>query len=685
MPEVGQRHESASDSPLPCARPGSHQRPPAVKVVPTPSLPAPTTRGGDRWAIASGALLIILAWLVLSANGLRLPAVGALLLGIMEASGSAWLDRGQAHPQGTFAHQLGVHRNRVLLILNGLALSLLARAAAGDGPQVISPLSTPLWLAGIALVVLGCWTRSGDPSSDRWKRAEIAVVVLLTLAALAVRAWSIGTMPYVLSGDEGSAGLTAWEFRTGARDNLLSIGWFSFPALYFGLLSVSQAILGRSTEAIRLVSALAGALTIPALYWTARSMFGRPAAFAAAAWLAAFHVHVFFIRLAYNNIFDGLLFVLAAGALWRGWQDGSRSAFVLAGLGLGFSQYFYTTSRLTPVVLALWLILLALRRKPDRARWAGLASAGLVAVAVFLPLGLLYAAHPDQLFFTASRVSMLVPGWTAEAAAALGMTSVGLVLEQIWVTALGLTVAELQGVYYASGVPMLVSVSGVLFLAGLLICILRCRNPRYALPLLVLAGTILLGGLSIQAPNSQRLLYMSPALALMVVLPLEEARNWSARRWPGALGAVTVLAGLLLLVMLAQNLEHLFCHYFPHEEYGSRNGAVTQAMIEIWPSLPPGVPVYFFGGGRMGFASIPSITYLRPEAQATDVSSLDQIPPGTSQLIAIVLPDEAASLAGLQTRFPEGVVARRYNRQRLPLFDLFTAGESAPTLPSVLP
>jgi 4-amino-4-deoxy-L-arabinose transferase-like glycosyltransferase len=636
-------------------------------------------------------LLALLGLFLARAGGPRLPAVvvafigcAQAVVGLIHSRGPASMLRADRVPTRC-AEWLGVRPIQLLLIFDGLTLALSARSASGDGPLSASGLAAPLWLAGVVLVCAGCWVRAREGPRECWTRGEVAAVALLTVLAFAVRAWKIGTMPYVLSGDEGSAGLTAWEFRTGARDNLLSIGWFSFPALYFGLLSASQAIFGRSTEAIRLVSALAGALTIPALYWMARHMFGRPAAFAAAAWLAAFHVHVFFSRLAYNNIFDGLLFLLAADGLWRGWQDGNRRAFVLTGLGLGFSQYFYTTSRLTPIVLALWVILLALNRKPDRARLSGLASAGLVALAVFLPLGLLYAAHPDQLFFTASRVSMLVPGWTSEAAAALGMTSAGLVLEQIWVTGLGLTVAELQGVYYAPGAPMLISVSAVLFLVGLVICILRCRNPRYSLPLLVLAGTILMGGLSIQAPNSQRLLYMSPALAVIVVLPLEEARGWSARRWPPGQRAVTALAGLLLVVMLAENLDLLFRRYFPREEYGSLNGAVTQAMIEIWPSLPQDVPVYFFGGDRMGFASIPSIAYLRPEARATDVESADQIPVQTPELIAIVLPNEAASLAGLQARFPGGSVLRRYNRHGRPLFDLYAAGEAALVLPSTLP
>ncbi len=290
-----------------------------------------------------------------------------------------------------------------------------------------------------------------------------------------------------------------------------------------------------------------------------------------------------------------------------------------------------------------------------------------------------------QLFFTASRVSMLIPGWTAEAAAALGMTAGGLVLEQIWVTALGLTVAELQGVYYAPGAPMLISLSAVLFVAGLLICLLRIRDPRHSLPLLVLAGAILMGGLSIQAPNSQRLLYMAPALAWMVILPLEAVREWSARRWPGGRRALSVLAGLLVIVMLTQNLDHLFRDYFPREEYGSVHGEVTQAIIELWPSLPDGTPAYFFGGERMGFASIPSLAYLRPEAHALDLDRVDRIPPSLQGLVAFVLPEQAASLAELRSRFPEGIALRRYNRHGRLLFDIWAVGDAAQALSPALP
>lgn len=638
-----------------------------------------------RTLILAGLALGALGLYLLSTDGPPIPAAAVLLLGILQSASGALAARQTVRLLRIVSAWLGVGSPQTVAIADGLALALAARAAAGDGPQVISPLASLMWLAGIFLVVLGCWARSSDATPDRWTRAEIAVVILLTLGALIVRAWGIARMPFVLSGDEGSAGLTAWEFHTGARDNLLSPGWFSFPALYFALLSGSQVLFGRTTEAVRLVSALAGALTIPALYALARQMFSRPAALAAAAWLAAYHVHVFFSRLAYNNIFDPLLLLLAAGGLWQGWRYGRRRAFIVAGLALGFSQFFYTTGRLTPILLGLWTMLLTLDRRPDRPRLAGLASTGLVAAAVFLPLGLLYVEHPDQLLFTASRVSMLIPGWTSEAAAALGTTAPGLVLEQIWVTALGLTVAELQGVYYAPGVPMLISLSAVLFFGGLGLCLVRVRQPRYSLPLLILAGTILAGGLSIQAPNSQRLLYLAPALAVLVVLPFDAVWDWSDRRWPAGRPALLAAGGLVVLVMMSQNFEALFLRYFPREEYGSLNGAVTQEMIAILPSVPDGTPVYFFGGGRMGFTSIPSLAYLLPGATAVDLTSAEEIPADTAELVAIVLPEDSEALPALKRRFPGGEALRRYNRHGRLLFDIWAVGAAAQALNANLP
>jgi len=558
------------------------------------------------------------------------------------------------------------------LIALGLGLAAASRAASGDGPSVHSPLATPLWLAGILLVYLGTRSPSQGASRVRISPGELGLLLLLTCIAFLIRAWRVESMPYVLSGDEGSAGLTAWEFLDGQRDNFLGLGWFSFPSLYFWLLSRAQVLLGRTVLAIRLPSAIAGALTIPATYWLVREMLGRRAAWMAALWLTAFHQHVFFSRVAYNNIFDGLFLALSAAALYRGWRQNRRIFFQLAGLAVGVSLFFYTTSRLIPILLALWCLSLRRIQADSHSRLPGLTSAALMAGATAMPLLMLYAHHPDSLLFTASRVSMLVPGWLGPAAEALGTTPLGLILEQTWITLLGLGVAALQGVYYDPGVPMLFGISLPLILLGLAMALIRPSAPARLLPLLSLAATLVVGGLSIQAPNAQRMLLLPPMLSVLLILPLEAGLRWVEVSRPSLSKATMFATGLLVLLAAGENARHLFLDYFPREEYGSLNGEVTQAMIEILAEEGPGTQIYFIGGERMAFDSIPSLPYLLPGVRGTDLEAPYRIPKAShssaSPRIFFILPEQSQAIQAIPRLYPGGQLRAGYNRHGRLLF-----------------
>ncbi len=640
-------------------------------------------RAAGMW-IASGILLEVTGGFLLTISPIRAGVVialgvgcGLILLGL-GAGGRSSISKGLWRGATRLADWVDVSVERLTVVPVGLALAIAARAAAGDDPRAISLLYLPLWLTAIILVLVGLWKRSPRTPGMAWSRWETAGLVALALGCLAIRAWRAGQSPFVLSGDEGSAGLTAWEFVTGDRNNLLGLGWFSFPALYFWMLSLSQTLFGRTAEAIRWVSAVGGTLAVVATYAAVRAMFGRRVAWWAAAWLALFHEHVFFSRIAYNNIWDGAFLILAAGALWIGWTAGKRQAFLLAGLATGLAQYFYTTSHVIPVLMACWLVLLAWRFPPRRDRLAGLACAAATAGVVAAPLVMLYLAHPDELIFTASRVSMLVPGWIGPAAAALGTSPLGLVLEQMQVTALGLTLAELQGVYYAPGVAMLFSLSAVLFFLGLLFSLVRVRDPRYSLLLLMLLAAVLVGGLSIQAPNSQRMLILAPVLAILVVLPLDELARLVESSLPRFRLAVTIAASMLVLAMMVENGVQLFGRYFPGEEYGSLNGEVTQSMIELFAADHPGA-IYFLGGDRMGFDSIPSLAYLLPGVTGRDLAPPYDLPDASDPMpdhrVFIVLPEQAQALQTLEARYGPGQVTKRYNRLGRLLFYVLTTGK----------
>lgn len=587
---------------------------------------------------------------------------------------------------GRAALWLRVDPLHLLLAVLGILLSALSRLAASDGPLVRSPAAVPLWVGGIALVMLGLRRKEDRSPAQGWAFWEIVFALAIGLASLAVRGWNAGSWPHVLSSDEASVGMTAWEFRTGERNNPLALGWWSYPSLYFWMVSLSQAIFGRTIEAIRWPSALGGALTVVALYASARSIFGRTMALWSALWLMGFHHHLFFSRVAYNNIWDGLFFITAVGCIWRGWSEGRRSSYLWAGLALGLGQYFYTTSRLTLLVVGLWLVALHRMHRQEGSRsargdWADVLCLALVACSVTLPLALCYLTHPEALWFTAERVTLFAPGWQ-EVARTLGLSPLGLVVEQMWVTALGFLIGELQGVYYAPGVPLLFSLSAVFFVIGLVLCVLRLRDPRHGLLLMTMAGTVLIGGLSIQAPNGQRMMLLPPVVALMTALPLEEVRVRFARSQPSLHRACLLLGTGLVAVMVAQNLRHFFLDYLPHESYGSLNAEVAQELARFLSERGEPLTVYFIGGERMSFHSLSSLIYLFPEASGQDLAPPYDLPRdgriGMGRPVFITLPEQARALQAVVGRYGPGETMRRYNQRGQLLFTAFVPQAAEP-------
>jgi hypothetical protein len=615
-------------------------------------------------ALLLGGFLLVLmgqAIYILLIPSKRWPVYALILAGLVAFAVAAYLVARKrlpgwlARPVERVADFFGITLGQLVLLLFSPCFSLMAGLAAGEKLLALNlPISLGAWLLAIALVFAGGYRR-GERIGKDFDRGDVLLAVALFVAAFLVRAAAIGDIPPTLSGDEGSAGLVAIQFLNGEADNLFTVGWFSFPSLYFALQSIGILLLGQTVAGLRIISALGGALTVAALYLLARTMFGRTMAFLASLFLAAFHYHIHFSRIGLNNVWDGFFVVACFAGLWHGWKNGRRSSFLIAGLALGLGQYFYASIRIVPLLLLVWAgAAFLFDRETFRRRFADLVMVAFAAFVVALPLLLFFQQHPNEFSAPLERVTVL-DGWLERKALEEDTTAELVMLDLMIDTALGLTHLPLRQLYNP-GSPLLQAGAAALFLLGLIWAATHF-DLRYLLILLPLAGIIVLGGFSLGAPSSQRYVLVAPLVAIIVTVPLVEIARWLSREWPRL--RYVALAGATLIVawIVVLDLHYYFDEVYDTYVLGGLNTQVATRIAGYLGEQEVAPEVYFFGFPRMGYYSLSTIPYLAPEVKAQDVQKPLIAPPRwrlTRPTTFVFLPERMEELKFVAAAYPGG-------------------------------
>src|SRR5690606_914795 len=142
--------------------------------------------------------------------------------------------------------------------------------------------------------------------------------------------------------------------------NPFKYGVWHHPLLYHTMVAVAIEALGQTVAASRIVSALLGALTVPAVYLMGRRMIDPRVGLTAAIFLVGFPFHVQFSRTGMNMVGDPLFAALMFAFLTRALRDNDAMEAALAGLALGLSQYFYFAAKLVPLLVVAYVGLVAL-------------------------------------------------------------------------------------------------------------------------------------------------------------------------------------------------------------------------------------------------------------------------------------------------------------------------------------
>jgi 4-amino-4-deoxy-L-arabinose transferase-like glycosyltransferase len=261
----------------------------------------------------------------------------------------------------------------------------------------------------------GLQTSAAGRRARAW-RARLIVLGLLLLGA-GLRLSRPGQVPPGLYHDEAQNGLDALAVLEGKPQLYFEANNGREP-LFIYLVTLGVAVLGRTPLAIRLPSFFVGVLTLAATYDMARTLRGPRVGRWTLAILSVTLWHVHLSRVGFRAVLlplvTALCFSQVAKALKMAHIPGDGAPrtrpvthWVAAGALYGASWYTYNAARFTPIAIgALFIYGLLARRAALLERWRTIALAGLVALLVLLPLGLITLAHPDVVLARSGQVSI---------------------------------------------------------------------------------------------------------------------------------------------------------------------------------------------------------------------------------------------------------------------------------------
>lgn len=381
------------------------------------------------------------------------------------------------------------------------------------------------------------------------QRRHLAVVLVLLLA-FALRTYHLTAIPPGLTHDEANHGREAMEILDGVLRYFFPLNYGSEP-LYSYTVAGVMAALGEHLLALRLVNVMFGLLAIAAAWTWTRMAFGWRTALLAAALLGVGFWPLASSREALRAGMLPLFMTFAVILFWRivFWSQANAGVkrrpvtVLLFALSIAATFHIYLAARLTWLLFPLFLIYLAflhrrLFRRSVRPVLVGLLLAALLVAPLFIYL----TANPEM----QTRLSMLdgpVEQIRSGQLLPLANTSVSALLAFVWPG-----YGDQFLAYNIPGRPVFDAITGLFFIAGIIVSLLRWRQPAYAFLLLWFTVGILPSLVTGPTAGTTRNLaalpavYVLPAVGFMAVAGWMRVRNRALTRV-----AVPVTVALWLL------------------------------------------------------------------------------------------------------------------------------------------
>ena len=558
-------------------------------------------------------------------------------------------------------------------------------------------LAVLLWLLAGSLAFYAWYDAPASAGAKNagpaFNRRALLVTSGLFLVALLLRVIGLTSHPFTMNGVEASLGLDAVAIGNGLIRNPFATAWLTNPTLPIYLQRLPISLFGQTVFAVRILPAILGALTVALTYSLGRRIWGEAVALVAAILLTGAHVHLQYSRLGMSNIWDPLMLLLPLGLLALAHRRGQREGWLLAGLASGLSFYFFTSSRLLPIMLLLLFVyLLFFDLASVRRQWQHMLAAAALTLVVIWPQLVYYNANPTIFMERANSLGILQNDWLVTETGRTGLSAQTLLQQQLAQAALAFNSSLDTTTTYNPGIPFFRFWPAVLFGLGLGLALFRLRELRYALLLIWLAVMVLFAGaLLVSPPDSHRLVGLLPAGCILAATALvwfvqKLAAAWQKReddaetRETNPAGGRLQRALLPILVALAVllaagDLLFYFGTYRNSYRFGDRNTEIAYGIANYLQSLDEPQTAYLYGPPTI-YADFPTIPFLATNFQV-NINLFNVLEPGAalsepllpdSPLVFLYLPERIDELANIQATYPNGNLLTFEGHLSNPLF-----------------
>ena len=294
------------------------------------------------------------------------------------------------------------------------------------------------------------------------------VVILILAVAMFFRFYKIDSTPPGLYPDEAMNGNNAiqaietGDYKVFYQENNGREG------LFINLQAVSLKIFGYKAWALRIVSAIAGVLTIWGLYLLTARLFNWQIAAISSYLMAIGFWHVMFSRIGFRAILAPLVLVWGFYFLWRGLSSGRLLNFAISAAVWGLGLYTYIAFRAMPFVII--LVLLAywqtIKKDFDHLKYRetkdailkGMAMFIVIFIIVSLPIGYHFWMNPEDFLGRVGQISIFASENPLETLANNTVKTLGMFS----------FVGDYNWRHNFSGQPLLVWPIGAFFVVGFL-------------------------------------------------------------------------------------------------------------------------------------------------------------------------------------------------------------------------